>query len=82
MLSRASSSLISAGMYCLSRPLKIPRSVLAVPSAGRRSFSQTAARLSYEDTIKNLLIHKDTKVLCQGLTGKTVRSASLFFGHC
>ncbi|KAI0734619.1 succinate-CoA ligase [Fomitopsis betulina] len=51
MLSRASSSLISA--------------------AGRRSFSQTAARLSYDDTIKNLLINKDTKVLCQGLTGKT-----------
>jgi len=38
---------------------------------GRRTFSQTAARNSYADTIKNLLIHKDTRVLCQGLTGKT-----------
>ncbi|KAJ3574083.1 hypothetical protein NP233_g2008 [Leucocoprinus birnbaumii] len=40
-------------------------------SAGRRAFSSSASRRSYEDTIKNLLIHKDTKVLCQGLTGKT-----------
>ncbi|KAH9937195.1 succinate-CoA ligase [Fomitopsis serialis] len=40
-------------------------------AAGRRAFSQSAPRRSYEDTIKNLLIHKDTKVLCQGLTGKT-----------
>ncbi|PCH33867.1 succinate-CoA ligase [Wolfiporia cocos MD-104 SS10] len=39
--------------------------------AGRRAFSQSAARRSYDDTIKNLLIHKDTKVLCQGFTGKT-----------
>jgi len=41
--------------------------------AGRRTFSQSAARNSYADTIQNLLIHKDTRVLCQGLTGKTVR---------
>ncbi|THV07688.1 putative succinyl-CoA synthetase alpha chain, gdp-forming [Dendrothele bispora CBS 962.96] len=40
-------------------------------SVGRRSFSQSAARKSYEDTIQNLLINKDTRVLCQGLTGKT-----------
>jgi len=40
-------------------------------SIGRRTFSQTVARNNYADTIKNLLIHKDTKVLCQGLTGKT-----------
>ncbi|KAI0094938.1 succinate-CoA ligase [Irpex rosettiformis] len=40
-------------------------------AAGRRTFSQSAARQSYEDTIKNLLIQKDTRVLCQGLTGKT-----------
>ncbi|KAH0838235.1 succinate-CoA ligase [Lanmaoa asiatica] len=40
-------------------------------SAGCRSFSSSAARKSYVDTIQNLLIHKDTKVLCQGFTGKT-----------
>ncbi|PFH50785.1 hypothetical protein AMATHDRAFT_75365 [Amanita thiersii Skay4041] len=38
---------------------------------GRRTFSQSASRKSYADTIKNLLIHKDTKVICQGFTGKT-----------
>ena len=41
--------------------------------AGRRAFSQSAARQNYELTIPNLRIHKDTKVLCQGFTGKTVR---------
>ncbi|KAF8269333.1 succinate-CoA ligase [Lactarius quietus] len=40
-------------------------------SAGRRAFTQSATRRSYESTIQNLLIHKDTKVLCQGFTGKT-----------
>ncbi|RPD64849.1 succinate-CoA ligase [Lentinus tigrinus ALCF2SS1-7] len=40
-------------------------------AAGRRAFSQSAARRNYDATIPNLLIHRDTKVLCQGLTGKT-----------
>jgi hypothetical protein len=40
--------------------------------AGRRTFASSASRLGYEDTISNLRIHKDTKVLCQGFTGKTV----------
>ena len=46
--------------------------MLTLISAGRRAFSQSATRRSYESTIQNLLIHKDTKVLCQGFTGKTV----------
>lgn len=46
--------------------------------AGRRAFSQSATRQSYENTIQNLLVHKDTKVLCQGFTGKTVRAPVSF----
>jgi succinyl-CoA synthetase alpha subunit len=42
-----------------------------VGGAARRPFSQSASRKSYDDTIRNLLINKDTKVLCQGFTGKT-----------
>ncbi|KIM75386.1 hypothetical protein PILCRDRAFT_799299 [Piloderma croceum F 1598] len=41
-----------------------------VCSAGRRTFSQSAVSKSYADTIQNLLIHKNTRVLVQGL-GKT-----------
>ncbi|KAK7694934.1 Succinate--CoA ligase [ADP/GDP-forming] subunit alpha, mitochondrial [Cerrena zonata] len=40
-------------------------------AAGCRAFSQSAARYNYDLTIPNLRIHKDTKVLCQGFTGKT-----------
>ncbi|KIO34555.1 hypothetical protein M407DRAFT_88011 [Tulasnella calospora MUT 4182] len=39
--------------------------------AGQRTFASSASRRSYEDTIKNLMIRKDTKVICQGFTGKT-----------
>ena len=42
--------------------------------AGRRAFSQSATRQSYENTIQNLRVHKDTKVLfAKDLPGKTVR---------
>lgn len=47
--------------------------IWTLQKGGRRAFSSSASRKSYDDTIKNLLIHKDTRVLCQGLTGKTVR---------
>ncbi|KAG9039233.1 hypothetical protein FRB95_011818 [Tulasnella sp. JGI-2019a] len=40
-------------------------------TAGRRTFASSASRRGYEDTIKNLMIRKDTRVLCQGFTGKT-----------
>ncbi|KZT50679.1 alpha subunit of succinyl-CoA ligase [Calocera cornea HHB12733] len=40
-------------------------------TSGRRAFSLSTARKSYEDTIANLKIRKDTRVLCQGFTGKT-----------
>jgi len=53
-------------------PLILRRAANSISSsAGRRAFSQSATQQSYADTIHNLRIHKDTRVLCQGFTGKT-----------
>ncbi|KDQ63497.1 hypothetical protein JAAARDRAFT_53702 [Jaapia argillacea MUCL 33604] len=49
----------------------LSRAGRSLANGGRRTFSQSATRRSYDDTIENLRIHKDTKVLCQGMTGKT-----------
>ncbi|KAJ2821712.1 ligase of succinyl-coa [Coemansia sp. 'formosensis'] len=38
--------------------------------ASRRGFATSTARRSYEDTVGNLRINKDTRVLIQGFTGK------------
>ena len=40
-------------------------------SAGARSFSSTVLRRSYEDTVKNIYVKKDSPIICQGFTGKT-----------
>lgn len=58
--------------YVQCYPTSITNSNFMLPPAGRRTFSQSATRRSYADTIQNLLIRKDTRVLCQGFTGKTV----------
>ncbi|EIW86809.1 succinyl-CoA-ligase [Coniophora puteana RWD-64-598 SS2] len=52
-------------------PLILRRAANSISSSGRRAFSQSTIRQSYADTIHNLRIHKDTRVLCQGFTGKT-----------
>ncbi|RHZ78211.1 hypothetical protein Glove_166g219 [Diversispora epigaea] len=36
----------------------------------KRGFSLSAVRLSYEDTIKNMRLTKETRLICQGFTGK------------
>lgn len=37
----------------------------------RAAFSSSVLRSSYEDTLKNLLVKGDSKVICQGFTGGT-----------
>lgn len=75
MLRRAGQTLSPAGSARIFRCVA-ERFPDIFPPAGRRAFSQSASRQNYDATIRNLLIHKDTKVLCQGLTGKTVRALS------
>ena len=72
MFSRAARSVAKTSESSLPLQQKRPHKYRRIRPANARSFSQSAARFSYEDTAKNLLIHKDTKVLCQGFTGKTV----------
>jgi succinyl-CoA synthetase alpha subunit len=43
---------------------------VALRGISRRSFSSSAASKSYHDTLNNLRINKDTKVIYQGFTGK------------
>ncbi|KAJ9088526.1 ligase of succinyl-coa [Entomophthora muscae] len=42
----------------------------AVQTKSTRSFSCSTSRFSYDETVKNLRITKDTKVIVQGFTGK------------
>jgi len=42
----------------------------ATRSVSKRQFSTSITRFSYEDTIQNLRINSDTKVIYQGFTGK------------
>ncbi|PWN96094.1 alpha subunit of succinyl-CoA ligase [Tilletiopsis washingtonensis] len=48
-----------------------PLARASAPVTARRAFATAAPRMSYEDTIKNLLLKADSKVICQGFTGKT-----------
>ncbi|ELU44492.1 mRNA transport regulator [Rhizoctonia solani AG-1 IA] len=52
--------------------LRVARTFGSTAGSAKRSFASSAIRRGYEDTIPNLKIHKDTRVLCQGFTGKTV----------
>ncbi|CCO26236.1 succinyl-CoA synthetase alpha subunit [Rhizoctonia solani AG-1 IB] len=51
--------------------LRVARTFASAACPAKRSFASSAIRRGYEDTIPNLKIHKDTRVLCQGFTGKT-----------
>ena len=42
-----------------------------------QSFSSTPTSRSYDDTFMNMMLTKDTKVICQGFTGKQVTKNTL-----
>jgi len=45
-------------------------------------FSSSAKAASgYDKTVKNMLINKNTRVVCQGFTGKQVKSFTNFLGQ-
>ena len=46
-----------------------PRFIIILIAVSRRSF---ASQAGYESTVMNLRINKDTKVICQGFTGRQV----------
>lgn len=80
MLRQAGQSIVHGG-WCLFSLFKTTCFWKISVLVGRRTFSQSSTRHSYADTIQNLLIKKDTRVLCQGLTGKTVRTYSSLHWH-
>jgi hypothetical protein len=53
-------------MPVFQKPLFLPKAVSAAFLSGRRSMSATA----------KVWVNKDTRVICQGFTGKQVRAAS------
>jgi hypothetical protein len=42
-------------------------------------FSVSSKAAGYDQTVKNMLINKQTKVVCQGFTGKQVTISSTFY---